>query len=47
MSVVDGDWDDLKKYNLTELYNHRSGSRVRPDGGESQGADARDVPTVE
>lgn len=21
MSVVDGDWDDLKKYNLFEIYN--------------------------
>ncbi len=21
MSVVDGDWDDLKKYNLSELYS--------------------------
>jgi hypothetical protein len=20
MSVVDGDWEDLKRYNLTELY---------------------------
>ena len=21
MSIVDGDWDELKRYNLTELYN--------------------------
>lgn len=21
MSVVDGDWNDLRKYNLSELYN--------------------------
>jgi tRNA acetyltransferase TAN1 len=21
MSVVDGDWDELKRYNLTELYS--------------------------
>ncbi|CCC09470.1 unnamed protein product [Sordaria macrospora k-hell] len=25
MSVVDGDWDELKKYNMTELYNQAAG----------------------
>jgi tRNA acetyltransferase TAN1 len=24
MSVVDGDWDDLKRYNLAELYTATS-----------------------
>ncbi|EAA30469.1 hypothetical protein NCU02385 [Neurospora crassa OR74A] len=25
LSVVDGDWDELKKYNMTELYNQAAG----------------------
>lgn len=26
MSVVDGEWEDLKRYNLTELYNQATKS---------------------
>ena len=31
MSVVDGDWDDLKRYNIHELASHRQdASPTRP-----------------
>lgn len=29
MSVVPGDWDKLKRFNLTELYNHKTKSNPK------------------
>lgn len=34
MSVVDGDWDELKRYNLTELY--AQGQKARLTRGDSK-----------
>ncbi|KAK3989659.1 tRNA acetyltransferase TAN1 [Cladorrhinum sp. PSN332] len=41
ISVVDGDWDELKRYNLTELYgqaNLKSGGAARESKAEAAGA---------
>jgi tRNA acetyltransferase TAN1 len=31
MSVVDGDWDELKRYNLTELYSQARNAHASKD----------------
>lgn len=32
MSVVDGDWDELKRYNLTELYSQARSNAQKTEG---------------
>lgn len=39
MSVVDGDWDGLKRYNISELYSQAVSEAEKPkkEQGESSG----------
>ncbi|KAK0714314.1 hypothetical protein B0T21DRAFT_387038 [Apiosordaria backusii] len=38
ISVVDGDWEELKRYNLTELYGQGQGSKEKEKEKEKDGA---------
>ncbi|PSR85480.1 hypothetical protein BD289DRAFT_259692 [Coniella lustricola] len=38
MSVVPGDWDTLKKYNLTELYKQANSGKTEPESDSSKPA---------
>lgn len=47
MSVVDGDWDELKKYNMTELYNQAAGITTGEQKKQKQKQDEKKKPGEE
>lgn len=41
MSVVDGNWDELKKYNLTEIYNQAAKEKLPAEEGATTAAEEK------